>query len=115
MIATDKLLWRSYLIMKKITAIIITAALLCGCSAKNDSSTNSKPSSGSTSASDQNSGNSTESSATEPFSEIPFDYSFEEPIEGTDTDMSEIANVSWDKIAYMPDMQTFISAKNYFY
>ena len=112
MIATDKLLWRSYSIMKKITAIILTVALLCGCSAKNDSSTNSKPSSGSTSASDQNSGNSTESSATEPFSEIPFDYSFEEPIEGTDTDMSEIANVSWDKI-YREELEDFKKSEKY--
>ncbi|WP_303838516.1 hypothetical protein [Ruminococcus flavefaciens] len=105
--------------MKKLMAILCVTALLCGCSSKNKSSSNSDPA-----ASSDNSGAVTTEGDTGSGSQegttannAPTDPNLENDpseiiVNGEKTDMSSVANVSWDKI-YRSALEDFKKSKDY--
>ena len=105
--------------MKKLMAILCVTALLCGCSSKNKSSSNSQ--SGSVS---DNSGAIATEGDTESVSQegttannAPTDPNLESDpseilVNGEQTDMSNVANVSWDKI-YRSALEDFKKSKDF--
>ena len=90
--------------MKKYLALLCTAALLCGCSSNGKSSSTA----GNTSADQGTNAAVQETTAYDPY----FDTSYEYPITGTDTDMSEIANVDWSLI-YRDAIEDFKKSDNF--
>lgn len=91
--------------MKKLTALLCITALLCGCSSKNNSSSQGQQSAVQPTVTDSNGS-----------SELEFDYSidtsYEEPVEGNSIDMSDVSNVSWDKI-YRSALDDFRNSEDY--
>ena len=80
--------------MKKYLAILFAVAMLCGCSDKNNSSSTG----GSTvPAATDDLGNPV-SPGGEATTQSVMDTSYEDPIIGTDVDMSEVENVDWSLI-----------------
>lgn len=88
--------------MKKLMALLCITALLCGCSSKNKGGDSSQPAaSGEPSVTDDVSGD--PSAATSSGEPAPTDPNLEsDPSEilvtGVDTDMSNVSNVSWEKV-----------------
>ena len=91
--------------MKKLMAILCITALFCGCSSQNNNSDNSQPNGGSdnpgavTTEADTGSGSQQGTTA----NNAPTDPNLESDpseilVNGEKTDMSNVANVSWDKI-----------------
>ena len=90
--------------MKKYLAILCTAALLCGCSNNGKSSSTA----GNTAPDQETNAAVQETTAYDPY----FDTSYEYPITGTDTDMSDVENVDWSLI-YRDAIEDFKKSENF--
>ena len=105
--------------MKKLVALLCITALFCGCSSNNKNSSSqlgaSSGNSGTTSATEADTGSGTEEGTTE--NNAPTDPNIESdpsemPVNGEQTDMSNVSNVSWDKI-YRSELEEFKKSKDF--
>lgn len=96
--------------MKKLTALLFAAALLCGCSSKNE-----KDSGGNTASNTNTTTAASSSDTSEPtteFDDMHIDTSYEDPVEGESIDVTEMEDVSWDKL-YRQELEDFKKSSDY--
>jgi hypothetical protein len=97
--------------MKKLTVLLCVAALLCGCSSKNEK----KDDGGTTAPETASTSSSASTDNTEPtteFDDMHIDTSYEDPVEGKTIDVTEMEDVSWDKL-YREELEEFKKSDDY--
>ena len=96
--------------MKKLFALMCVTALLCGCSSKNSNNKNDDKGTVSTTAS------STDNTNTSSTEDVTWDYSiddsYEEPIDGSSTDITTLSDPSWSKL-YRDALDEFKKSDKY--
>lgn len=96
--------------MKKLLALLCVTAMLCGCSSKDSSQNDNKNNDTNTTTASEN------TQTTVNIEDVTFDYSiddsYEAPINGTSTDVTEMADVSWSKL-YRDAIEEFKKSDKY--
>ncbi len=96
--------------MKKLTVLLCVAALLCGCSSKNEKESVENTTSATAATSAVTSSDSAE--PTTEFDDMYIDTSYEDPVEGESIDVTEMDDVSWDKF-YRQELEDFKKSADY--